>query len=65
MQVFNDKCAGRTIVWDGVVTQSTADSVMIKMKPGRARVRHDIVLQLAHEPDRSLFRGRKNCALEE
>lgn len=59
VQVFNDKCAGRTIVWDGVVTQSTADSVMIKMKPGRARVRHDIVLQLAHEPDRSLFRGRK------
>ena len=59
IQIFNHKCAGRSIIWDGVVTRSTADSAMIKMKPGRARVRHDIVLKLANEPDRSLFRGRK------
>jgi len=59
VEVFDELCAGRHVIWDGVVTRSTSDSVMIKMKPGRTRVRYDLVLKLAEEPDQLLFRGRR------
>ena len=59
VQVFNRVCAGKRVIWDGYVIRSARDNIKIKMAPGRARVRHDLIVKLLDEPDYGFLRGRK------
>ncbi|MBL29456.1 MAG: hypothetical protein CMM50_18145 [Rhodospirillaceae bacterium] len=51
---FEDSCAGRKVVWEGFLVAKRGPTAFIQMNPGRGRVRQDLALTLAEEPDPAL-----------
>jgi len=45
--VFEDRCKGRSVVWEGYLVGRRGDEIMLRMDPGRGRVRQDLVVSLA------------------
>ena len=51
---FENSCAGRNVVWDGYLVGRRGQTAFLRMAPGRGRVRQDLAVALAGEPDPAL-----------
>lgn len=51
---FEARCRGKPAVWDGAVSGRKGDTLMVRMKPGRPRARHDLALRFSGLPDPAL-----------
>lgn len=52
--VFAERCRGKTAVWDGTVSAHRGDTLLLRMRPGRPRARHDLALHLRRPADPTL-----------
>ncbi len=52
--VFAERCRGKTAVWDGTISARRGDTLLLRMRPGRPRARHDLALHLRRPADPTL-----------